>query len=63
MSICTHTAETVATATECELILNTVRALSAEVMELLIAAAVFIPFSALVMNAFAGDSEDDYDFL
>jgi len=32
-------------------------------MELIIAAAVFIPFSALVMNAFAGDSEDDYDFL
>lgn len=32
-------------------------------MELLAIAAVFVPFSALVMNAFAGDSEDDYDFL
>jgi len=32
-------------------------------MELLVIAAVFVPFSALVMNAFAGDSEDDYDFL
>ncbi len=25
-------------------------------------AAVFVPFSALVMNAFSGDSEDDFDF-
>jgi len=32
-------------------------------MELLVIAAVFVPFSALVMNAFSGDSEDDYDFL
>jgi hypothetical protein len=32
-------------------------------MEIIIAVAVFIPFSALVMNAFAGDSEDDFDFL
>ena len=32
-------------------------------MEILVAAAVFIPFSALVMNAFSGDSEDDFDFL
>ncbi|RCL52564.1 MAG: hypothetical protein DBW84_08220 [Synechococcus sp. MED-G70] len=63
MGICTHAAETVTTATECELILITVRAFNADEMELLIAAAVFIPFSALVMNAFAGDSEDDYDFL
>ena len=63
MGICTHAAETVTTATECELILITVRLFNVDVMELLIAAAVFIPFSALVMNAFAGDSEDDYDFL
>jgi len=26
-------------------------------------AAVFVPFFALVMNAFSGDSEDDFDFL
>jgi len=26
-------------------------------------AAVFVPFSALVMNSFSGDSEDDFDFL
>jgi len=26
-------------------------------------AAIFVPFSALVMNAFSGDSEDDFDFL
>jgi hypothetical protein len=32
-------------------------------MEILVIAAVFIPFSALVMNAFAGDGEDDFDFL
>ena len=32
-------------------------------MEILVIAAVFIPFSALVMNAFAGDAEDDFDFL
>ena len=31
-------------------------------MELLVIAAVFVPFSALVMNAFAGDAEDDFDF-
>jgi len=32
-------------------------------MEILAFAAMFIPFSALVMNAFAGDSDDDFDFL
>jgi len=26
-------------------------------------AAVFVPFSALIMNAFSGESEDDFDFL
>ena len=31
-------------------------------MEFLVVAAVFVPFSALVMNAFAGDAEDDFDF-
>jgi hypothetical protein len=30
-------------------------------MEILVIAAVVIPLSALVMNAFAG--EDDFDFL
>ena len=32
-------------------------------VEILVMAAVFVPFSALVMNAFSGDSEDDFDFL
>jgi len=32
-------------------------------VEILVIAAVFVPFSALVMNAFSGDSEDDFDFL
>ena len=32
-------------------------------VEILVLAAVFVPFSALVMNAFSGDSEDDFDFL
>jgi len=32
-------------------------------MELFIVAAVFIPFSALVMNSFNDESEDDFDFL
>ncbi len=32
-------------------------------LEILVMAAVFVPFSALVMNAFSGDSEDDFDFL
>ena len=32
-------------------------------MEILVAAAVFVPFFALVMNAFSGESEDDFDFL
>ena len=32
-------------------------------VEVLVMAAIFVPFSALVMNAFSGDSEDDFDFL
>ena len=32
-------------------------------VEILVLAAVCVPFSALVMNAFSGDSEDDFDFL
>ena len=32
-------------------------------VEILVMAAIFVPFSALVMNAFSGDSEDDFDFL
>jgi len=32
-------------------------------MEIFIVAAVFIPLSALVMNSFDGESEDDFDFL
>ena len=32
-------------------------------VEVLVMAAVFVPLSALVMNAFSGDSEDDFDFL
>ena len=32
-------------------------------MEFLVIASVFIPFAALVMNAFDGESDDDFDFL
>ena len=32
-------------------------------MEILITMAVFAPFSALIMNAFFEESEDDFDFL
>jgi len=32
-------------------------------MEIFIVAAVFIPFSALIMNSFDDESEDDFDFL
>ena len=32
-------------------------------VEIIVMAAIFVPFSALVMNAFSGDSEDDFDFL
>ena len=32
-------------------------------MEILVMAAIFVPFSALVMNAFSDESEDDFDFL
>ncbi len=32
-------------------------------MELAVIAAVLVPLSALVLNAFSGESEDDYDFL
>ncbi len=32
-------------------------------VEILVMAAVLVPFSALVMNAFSDDSEDDFDFL
>jgi hypothetical protein len=34
-----------------------------KLVEILVIAAIFVPFSALVMNAFSGDSEDDFDFL
>ena len=49
--------------TICKGILSSVPRLKEASMEILIAAAVFIPFSALVMNAFSGESEDDFDFL
>lgn len=32
-------------------------------MEILAAAAIFIPISALIINAFVDESEDDFDFL
>jgi len=32
-------------------------------LEILVIAAVFLPLSALVMNSFSGDSENDFDFL
>ncbi|QNJ14301.1 putative membrane protein [Synechococcus sp. A18-46.1] len=43
--------------------MNYVHCTRSFLMEILVIAAVFIPFSALVMNAFAGDAEDDFDFL
>ena len=49
--------------TICKGILSSVLALKDVSMEILVAAAVFIPISALVMNAFSGESEDDFDFL
>ena len=49
--------------TICKGILSSVLKLKDVPMEILVAAAVFIPFSALVMNAFSGESEDDFDFL
>ena len=49
--------------TICKETLSTIFVLKDVSMEILVAAAVFIPFSALVMNAFSGESEDDFDFL
>ena len=49
--------------TICKGILSRFLKLKVETLEILVAAAVFIPFSALVMNAFSGESDDDFDFL
>lgn len=49
--------------TLCEVKSVTFRQLFLRTVEILVMAAVFVPFSALVMNAFSGDSEDDFDFL
>ena len=49
--------------TFCKAILSSVCASKNSYVEILVAAAIFIPLSALVMNAFSGDSEDDFDFL
>ena len=49
--------------TICKGILINISLLNVMLMEILITAALIIPFSALVMNAFSGESEDDFDFL
>ena len=51
----------VSPATVCSVGLTYVAQFCDVFMEILVIAAVVIPFSALVMNAFAG--EDDFDFL
>ena len=63
LSICTQESRMVRLITICKGILSNVLKLKDVSMEILVAAAVFIPFSALVMNAFSGESEDDFDFL
>ena len=63
LSICTQERRLVRLITICKGILSSVLRLKDVSMEILVAAAVFIPFSALVMNAFSGESEDDFDFL
>lgn len=63
LSICTQERRMVRLITICKGILSSVLKLKDVSMEILVAAAVFIPFSALVMNAFSGESEDDFDFL
>ena len=49
--------------TFCKVKSSYVESTSPKPVEILVLAAVFVPFSALVMNAFSGDSEDDFDFL
>ena len=63
MSICTQSLEKVFSITFRKAMLSSFSSTTLVLMEILVAAAVFIPFSALVMNAFSGDSEDDFDFL
>ena len=63
MGICTQSLEKVFSITFREAMLSSFSLAILVLMEILVAAAVFIPFSALVMNAFSGDSEDDFDFL
>jgi len=53
----------VAFGTFCKVILSSFYGSKNSHVEILVAAAIFIPLSALVMNAFSGDSEDDFDFL
>ena len=47
--------------TVCNIMWTSLKQIYDGFMEILVIAAVVIPFSALVMNAFAG--EDDFDFL
>ena len=63
MSICTQERRMVRLITICKGILSRILKLKDVLMEILVAAAIFIPFSALVMNAFTGESDDDFDFL
>ena len=56
-----HQMQGVSPITVCKVVLSYLAQHCDGFMEILVIAAVVIPFSALVMNAFAG--EDDFDFL
>ena len=61
MSMFTYQMQDVSLATVCNVELTNFAQSCDVLMEILVIAAVVIPFSALLMNAFAG--EDDFDFL
>ena len=61
MSMFAHEKQGVSPTTVCNVVGTNVTDTKDGFMEILVIAAVVIPFSALVMNAFAG--EDDFDFL
>ena len=61
MSMFAHQKQGVSLITLCNVVRSSFARHCDGFMEILVIAAVVIPFSALVMNAFAG--EDDFDFL
>ena len=61
MSMFAHQKQGVSPVTVCNVICTNFAGYRDGFMEILVIAAVVIPFSALVMNAFSG--EDDFDFL